>query len=115
MLRFCYSQIVTFETVNDTIQKCKSNDRLKKSIADSKAAQKIYREDEKLPQIDKSKNKGPAKIFITKNRTFQAANPEFKRCMEKHPRKGFTEWKKIQNNEKEIEKIKKADTGLKLG
>lgn len=57
----------------DTEQQCKTNPRLRQSIAEATAKQKIYRQDDPLPAPDPARFPNPAKLTITKNRTLQAA------------------------------------------
>lgn len=64
---------INVEVFNDTKKKCKTNVKLINSINNSIEKQEIYLEKNQLPEMNREKHKAPAKIYITKNRTFQAA------------------------------------------
>jgi uncharacterized protein (TIGR02452 family) len=59
----------------DTQNLCRTNKRLAESLKNSIATQKIILETESLPEINTKIYDEPAKIIVTRNRSFEAALP----------------------------------------
>ncbi|MCR5321879.1 MAG: TIGR02452 family protein [Lachnospiraceae bacterium] len=58
---------------NDTAKLCKENTRLKESVRKATEAQKLILETDVLPEQDKKLFEEPAKVVVSKKRTFEAA------------------------------------------
>ncbi len=58
---------------NDTIRLCETNARLKKSVANATAAQKLILEKEVFPAQNRDIYETPANVVVSKKRTFEAA------------------------------------------
>ena len=57
----------------DTEKLCNTNEKLKKSVKKATAAQKLIRETDIIPEQDRNLYKEPAKVIVSKKRTFEAA------------------------------------------
>jgi uncharacterized protein (TIGR02452 family) len=62
------------EVFEDTQRCCKTDPELIRAIEHSNQRQKLILEQEQAPMADRAKYTEPAKILVTRNRTFQAAS-----------------------------------------
>ncbi len=62
--------VIVFE---DTMKQCRENLRLKESVKNATAAQKVILETEGLPIQERKVYDSPAKVVVSKKRTFEAA------------------------------------------
>ncbi len=62
--------VIVFE---DTMKQCRENPRLKESVKNATAAQKVILEKDSLPEQEKKVYDTPAKVVVSKKRTFEAA------------------------------------------
>lgn len=61
------------EIFKDTEKLCKENTAIKEALQKSRKGQKLIPEDVEMPLIDKKRFGHPAKVVVSKKRTFEAA------------------------------------------